>query len=248
MPLGRESVKLHWQVAPLGTPFTATSIISGTSVEWTDTLTTGVVMAQNVTGLTPATPYHWRIRLLYRPGNRLGQAASRWVHMPWNGWNELNFRTPTEAHPPARCFRAGLSGDQVVPPVATSARGWAYFRLNDSETWLRFLLVAEDIVDATGAQIHCAPTGVNGPVGVTLFSGGSITIPGIALLARGFVVSPDEGNACGWMDLADVLAAMRAGETYVVYNTLAYPEGEVRGQILPVSRLLEEANQDPLSK
>ncbi len=31
MPLGREKVKLQWQVAPLGTPFTSTSIISGTS-------------------------------------------------------------------------------------------------------------------------------------------------------------------------------------------------------------------------
>jgi hypothetical protein len=32
------------------------------------------------------------VRLLYHPGNRLGQPASRWVHMPWNGWNETDFR------------------------------------------------------------------------------------------------------------------------------------------------------------
>jgi hypothetical protein len=30
-PLGREQVKLEWQVAPLGTPFPATNILSGTS-------------------------------------------------------------------------------------------------------------------------------------------------------------------------------------------------------------------------
>jgi hypothetical protein len=83
-------------VAPLGTPFTASSVISGTSAEWTDVLTTGVVLTQNVSGLAPATPYRWRARLLYRPGHRMGQSASRWVHIPWNGWTELDFRTPAE--------------------------------------------------------------------------------------------------------------------------------------------------------
>jgi RHS repeat-associated protein len=93
MPLGRAPVRLQWQVAPLGTPFTSTAIISGTSSQWTDVLTTGVVITQNVTGLTPDTPYHWRVRLLYRPGNRLGQSAGRWIHVPWNGWAEADFRT-----------------------------------------------------------------------------------------------------------------------------------------------------------
>jgi uncharacterized repeat protein (TIGR01451 family) len=93
MPLGREKVKLEWQVAPLGTPFTSTSVISGTSAGWTDTLTAGAVITQNVTGLTPGTPYHWRVRLRYRPGNLLGQNASRWLTIPWNGWTEQDFRT-----------------------------------------------------------------------------------------------------------------------------------------------------------
>lgn len=47
----------------------------------------------NVDSLTPGTPYRWRVRWLYHPGNRLGQPASRWVHMPWNSWNETDFRT-----------------------------------------------------------------------------------------------------------------------------------------------------------
>jgi hypothetical protein len=96
MPLGREDIKLQWQVAPLGTPFTATHVISGTSAAWTDVLSSGVVISQNVEGLTPLTAYHWRARLLYPPGNRLGQSASRWLHMPWNGWNETDFRTVEE--------------------------------------------------------------------------------------------------------------------------------------------------------
>jgi hypothetical protein len=31
--------------------------------------------------------------LLYALGNRLGQAASRWVHLG-NSWRETDFRTP----------------------------------------------------------------------------------------------------------------------------------------------------------
>jgi hypothetical protein len=94
-PLGRGEVKLQWQVAPLGAPFTATTAISGTEAAWTDVGTSGAVLGQVVGGLTPDTAYHWRARLLYEPGNRLGQRAGRWVHVPWNGWKETDFRTPS---------------------------------------------------------------------------------------------------------------------------------------------------------
>jgi len=93
MPIGREYVRLQWQVAPLGTPITANSVISGVSTAWTDVLTTGVEISQTVSGLGPGMPYHWRVRLLYRPGNVMGQSAGRWVHIPWNGWNEADLRT-----------------------------------------------------------------------------------------------------------------------------------------------------------
>jgi hypothetical protein len=100
MPLGREDVRLQWQVAPLGTPITATTgVISGTS-GWTDVLTTGVEISQTIT-VTQKMPYHWRVRLLYRPGNALGQPAGRWVHIPWAGWNETDLRTTLNQLPEA---------------------------------------------------------------------------------------------------------------------------------------------------
>lgn len=93
-PLGRSSVKLEWQVAPLGTPFTATNVISGISPTWTDVLTGGVTLTQTVTGLTPDTAYHWRARLVYLPGNRLGQSASRWLYPHGANETTADFRTP----------------------------------------------------------------------------------------------------------------------------------------------------------
>ncbi|MBN2005368.1 MAG: FG-GAP repeat protein [Anaerolineae bacterium] len=92
MPLGRDEVRLAWQVAPMGMSFGSTAMISGVS-DWTDVLTTGVEINQTINGLTEGTRYHWRVRLLYRPGNALGQAAGRWIYTPQNGWNETDLRT-----------------------------------------------------------------------------------------------------------------------------------------------------------
>jgi hypothetical protein len=93
MPLGRAGVKLQWQVAPLGVPFNDPSVVEGSSPAWIDTGTGSTPINQIITGLTPGTPYYWRVRLIYRPGNALGQAASRWIHIPWAGWHETDLRT-----------------------------------------------------------------------------------------------------------------------------------------------------------
>jgi hypothetical protein len=113
--------------------------------------------------------------------------------------------------------------------VDTRAQGQATFELNDQATELDFKLNVANIDDVVASHIHCAPAGVNGPIGVTLFSGGPTSRNGT--LAEGTVDSPDPGNACGWTSLAEVQSAMRNGFTYVNVHTLAHPPGEIRGQI-----------------
>ncbi|QBQ56456.1 CHRD domain-containing protein [Nitrosococcus wardiae] len=129
---------------------------------------------------------------------------------------------------PAR-FSAHLSGDEEVPPVDTQAQGQALFTVNQAATKLTFKLIVANIEEVIAAHIHCAPQGVNGPIGVTLFSGGPVTVNGI--LAEGTLTTPDAGNACAWDDIADVEAAMGNGGAYVNVHTLAHPAGEIRGQI-----------------
>src|SRR6266496_6004446 len=80
---------------------------------------------------------------------------------------------------------------------------------------LLFKVNVANIDNPVAAHIHCGAVGVNGPVGVTLFvappAGGAVT----GTLAEGTITAPDAGNACGWTDLAAVLAAMQTGDTYV---------------------------------
>lgn len=126
-------------------------------------------------------------------------------------------------------FRAHLSGDEEVPPVDTDAQGQATFSFAAAAASLTYRLLVANIEDVVASHIHCAPDGVNGPVGVTLFSDGPVSPDGV--LAGATVDGPDAGNACGWTDLADVLQAVQDGNAYVNVHTLAYPPGEIRGQI-----------------
>lgn len=104
------------------------------------------------------------------------------------------------------------------------------------------LTFSSDLDNAVAAHIHCGAIGVNGPVGVTLF--GAAPAGGVVngTLAEGTITAPDPGNACGWTDLAAVVAALQSGDTYVNMHTNDgvappntgpgdFPGGEIRGQV-----------------
>ena len=126
----------------------------------------------------------------------------------------------------AQGFVAHLTGENEVPAVDTPAVGNATVIVTPRRV-LHALSVA-NIEDVVAAHIHCAPEGVNGPVGITLFSG---SVVNSGLLARGDLPDPDATNGCGWATIDDALAAIEAGDAYVNVHTIAVPSGEVRGQL-----------------
>jgi len=118
----------------------------------------------------------------------------------------------------------------------------ATFKLRDEGSALRFKVNVANIENVFASHIHCGAVGVNGPVGVTLFTGPPAQGVVNGTLAEGTITAPDPGNACGWADLAAVLAAMGGGNTYVNVHTNDgvappntgpgdFPGGEIRGQI-----------------
>lgn len=127
-------------------------------------------------------------------------------------------------------YEATLSGDQEVIPVATDASGQARLVPSVDGSRLKVFIKVRHLQDALAAHIHCAPAGENGPVGVTLFSGGPVSIES-GFLVRDVFTEPDAGNGCGWETLADVIDALASGDTYINIHTLANPPGEIRGQI-----------------
>jgi hypothetical protein len=139
-------------------------------------------------------------------------------------------------------FVATLSGDDEVPARATPATGVAKFKLREDGSVLLYKINVENIENVVAAHIHCGAVGVNGPVGVTLFGGAAGGGPVSGTLAEGRITSADPGNACGWTDLASILAAINSGDTYVNVHTNDgvaptntgpgdFPGGEIRGQV-----------------
>jgi hypothetical protein len=89
-PFGRARVKLEWEDKPVGTLFNGASThVSGS---W---LNTGATFDEQVSGHTQSDGYHWRVRLRYHPATTPFQARSRWLTIPWNGWQEARLRTLT---------------------------------------------------------------------------------------------------------------------------------------------------------
>lgn len=146
------------------------------------------------------------------------------------------FAASVAAHP--RNYRAHLSGSDEVPPVATRAQGQAIFKLSKDGTELSYKLIIANIDDVTQAHIHCGAEGVNGPVVAFLFGfvDGGVTTNGVLVTG---VITPDnviarpDSEACpgGISDFDDLLDLIVSGNAYVNVHTVAYPAGEIRGQI-----------------
>ncbi|MBN1919777.1 MAG: hypothetical protein JW892_00915, partial [Anaerolineae bacterium] len=89
-PFGRGLVQPETEIKPLRLPF------NGTHTAWWGFWQSIVPGAEHYTTfshLSADTAYHWRVRVHYSPVTTPFMPASRWLTMPWNGWNETDLRT-----------------------------------------------------------------------------------------------------------------------------------------------------------
>lgn len=137
-----------------------------------------------------------------------------------------------------RMMKADLSGFEEVPAVSTTGTGELLARIADDESSIDYSLSYQNLEGTTtaAAHIHLGQRGVNG--GVIAFlcgGGGKPACPPVSGSVSGTITAADvigpaaQGIAAG--ELAEMIAAMRAGVTYVNAHTNKHPGGEIRGQI-----------------
>ena len=145
----------------------------------------------------------------------------------------------------AEHIQATLSGYEEVPVVSTVATGEFQAMISNDDQFIDYELTYSGLQGTVAqAHIHVAQLSVNGSIVIWLC--GTVTNPGPA----GTQTCPASGTISGTIaaanviaastvsqqivagELAEVIAAIRAGVAYVnVHTTPLSPGGEIRGQI-----------------
>jgi len=136
----------------------------------------------------------------------------------------------------AKSIKATLSGGNEVPAVSSTGTGEIRITVAADEQSFSYDLTYSGLEGtALFAHIHLGQEGVNGGVIVFLCGGGGKPVCPASGTVTGTVVAADvigpvgQGIAAG--ELAEALAAMRAGLTYANVHTTKHPGGEIRGQL-----------------
>ena len=136
-------------------------------------------------------------------------------------------------------YNAHLTGDQEVPsnplapPVVTNATGQVNLKLSADGTELYYKLIVANIETVRFAHLHLAPAGTNGPVVVDLFMPMPL-VPVISpqgVLAEGVITAASLKSSLAGKTVANLVAAIEAGDVYANVHSVKYPGGELRGQL-----------------
>lgn len=158
---------------------------------------------------------------------------------------------------------AGLTGGQEVPAVDTDAEGGAVFGLGvdqselgeetptsvDDATELHFALTVSNVEDVTMAHIHQGGVCEAGEIVAWLYPSPEVqTARQISgrfdgVLSHGIVSAEDLTGPMEGADLSTLVDALVNGEAYVNVHTEANPGGEIRGQILTLSALVDQVEE-----
>lgn len=134
-------------------------------------------------------------------------------------------------------FIATMSGNNEVPPVDTNASGYTSFRTAVNNTVIKYKVNATGIINATGADLHIGKLGASGDVIVDLLNNAKKNKIRLGMAIRGNITDADLTGPMKGKALAELISAMKNGDTYVNLHTSTHPDGEIRGQIESGSRI-----------
>jgi CHRD domain len=133
---------------------------------------------------------------------------------------------------PARAgtiFVATLTGSQETPPNSSPATGFGTFVLNDAMTELTFDVTFSGLSSGlTIAHFHDAPPGLPGPI-VRAIDASEGAVPGILSGTLHGVWTSADAQPLTPALVSDLLA----GNIYVNIHSTQFPNGEIRGQLVP---------------
>lgn len=148
-----------------------------------------------------------------------------------------------------KAIKEFLTGYEEVPSVSTTGNGRFNARISNDESEIQWELSYSDLEGAVQqAHIHIGNVGVNGGISVFLCTNlgngpaGTQPCPAPPATISGTIVAADvspnipatlaarnQGLNTGEID--ELIAAMRAGATYVNVHSTIWPGGEIRSQI-----------------
>ena len=99
-PFGRGKANQEWEYKIFRTPLDGTDTYLPPG--WID-MTSGSVSFTHTNALYPEnTLIHWRVRVIYDPVTLPYQPHGPWITVPWNGWQEADFRNGPSSDPSLR--------------------------------------------------------------------------------------------------------------------------------------------------
>lgn len=130
-------------------------------------------------------------------------------------------------------FGARLTGSQEVPPTGSSGVGVATVAFDQAMNTLRVALAVTNTNQVTVAHIHVGPPGQNGPIVLFLYgpSAPRNFIRPTVITNRTFTARDLVGPLAG-MPLSALAQEVARGNAYVNVHTVAFPNGEIRGQLM----------------
>lgn len=130
-------------------------------------------------------------------------------------------------------YRAHLRSEEEVnppKPIMSNATGQIILKLSKDGTQLSYKLIVANIETVIGAHLHLGAEGTNGGVVVPLFGGSTLTSPQ-GVIAEGVITTASLRGPLAGKTLADLIAAIEAGNIYTNVHSVEYPAGEIRGQL-----------------
>lgn len=133
-------------------------------------------------------------------------------------------------------FKAVLTGNQEVPPIATRVTGFSSYNLRDEGTRLVFRNRFSRSLRVTMAHLHLGAQGENGPVVAALIeprdpNDGRDSRRRLRRIA-GALGSADLTGPLTGQPLDALIAEIEAGNVYVNIHTRSAPSGFIRGQLV----------------